>query len=113
MACQTLIFLEDDSTLITVSTRFSDDLPAYIKGKAYWVSYNHLARSQYYMALRSGGELPIKFINYQWYIIHWNNNEQYYIKSFWRLPIEEHGLGWYNRSDPQYPDYQHPLPLNA
>ena len=113
MACRTLTFPEEDSTLVTVSTRFSDDLPAHIKGRAYWVSYDHLAKSQYHIALGSGGELPVKFINHRWYIIRWDEDGQYYTKSLWRLPIGEHGLGWYKESDPQHPDYQHPSPLDA
>jgi hypothetical protein len=114
MASRTLIYPEDGNTLMTVSTRFSGDLPGHIKGRAYWVSFDYLSRSQYHVTTESGHEFPVELVNNYWHILRWDEQEQrYYTKHHWKLPIGEYGTGWYHPGEPGHPDYQHLSPLEA
>jgi hypothetical protein len=115
VASKTLIFPEDEGTFVRAPTRISNDLPAHIKGAAYWVVYGeHFGKSQYHVEISHGTELPVEFINHRWYILRWDIQEGYYItKKDWKLPIGEYDTGYYLLTDPEHPEYQHPSPLEA
>ena len=49
----------------------NDDLPAHIKGAAYWVEFGNADQSAYHVRDHEGNEYPVEFINDQWYQLTW------------------------------------------
>jgi len=50
-----------------------DDLPAHVKGVAYWVNHANQNKNLYCFEDEKGGEWPIEFINNDWYVLRWRN----------------------------------------
>ena len=101
---------------VTVSIRTQDDLPVHVQGSAYWQSYRTLhPRNSYCVPSALGGDnLPVKFINNQWYHLVWLTAQREYQTrhdSDITYPENLLGLGWWQITDLAHPEYQRPSPI--
>ena len=54
---------------IVFNNQARDDLPAHMKGRAYWVDFENSNRLAYHMQDNQGNETIVEFINNAWYIV--------------------------------------------
>ena len=66
---------ESNDQFTPVTRRTTDDLPAHVKGTAYWLNHN-THPSGYYYAESGQTPVPVEFINDTWYILHFLSTEQ-------------------------------------
>lgn len=66
---------ECDDRFTPVTRRTTDDLPAHVKGTAYWLTHN-THPSGYYYAEPGQTPVPVEFINNAWYILHFSSTKQ-------------------------------------
>ena len=95
---------------VTVSIRTQDNLPSHIQGLAYWQSYGTLhPRNSYYVPSALGGDdLPVEFINNQWYYLVWlTAQREYQTRNNFDITYPENslGLGWWQITDPAHLEY--------
>ena len=93
---------------IRVERRTTDDLPAHVKGTAYWV--NHSTRPSGYYYEEPGQEpVPVEFINDAWHILHFVSTERFYgTRASYRVNPNDSNIGlgrWYD-NDPANPNNQ-------
>ena len=68
------VTLQPTDGFTRIERRTTDDLPAHVKGAAYWV--NHTTRPSGYYYEEPGKEpVPIEFINDAWYLLHFVSSE--------------------------------------
>ena len=87
-----------------VKLRSNDDLPAHIKGNAQWLEKDGVWN--YHITDKDGGAWPVVFFNNEWWLVTLNNGETW-SRVDWRIPCAEYGLGWWDITDRQHPDYKH------
>jgi len=94
-----------------VHRRQNNDLPAHVKGNAYY-KYQGLGNSDngYYVDLATKSHTPVEFVqandSYYWVGLIWRNDGWYTsIKAKLR---RNRNLGWWKEIDPQHPDYVSP-----
>jgi hypothetical protein len=92
-----------------VTRRTHDDLPTHVKGTVEWNRPNH----GYYIPqhLTSNNSLePVEFINNRWYELQYNASAcTFYTQENLVIPIQNiFGIGYWNVTDPQHPEYQPP-----
>jgi hypothetical protein len=92
-----------------VTRRTHDDLPAHVKGTVEWNRPNR----GYYIPqhLTSNNALePVEFINNRWYELRYDASAcTFYTQENLVIPIQNvYGIGFWNATDPQHPDYQPP-----
>jgi hypothetical protein len=92
-----------------VTRRTHDDLPAHIKGTVEWNRPN----CGYYIPqhLTSNNALePVKFINNHWHELRYDASAcTFYTQENLSIPIQNvYGIGYWNITDPQHPEYQPP-----
>ena len=73
MASRIIYFPDDPEAFEVVNTRFTNNLPAHIKGQAFWKNSDHLRKSQYHIITADRTHLPVKFINHDWYLLQWTD----------------------------------------
>jgi hypothetical protein len=92
-----------------VTRRTHDDLPTHVKGTVKWNRPNR----GYYIPqhLTSNNSLePVKFINNRWYELRYDSSARtFYTQENLVIPIQNvFGIGFWNVTDPQHPEYQPP-----
>ena len=89
---------------LSLHLRTSDDLPAHIKGAAYWVEFGNAEQSAYHVQDHEGNEYPVEVINNQWYQLTWGASGYRMSNSSKIVPeIRVNlGLGWYIPQDQRY-----------
>jgi hypothetical protein len=92
-----------------VTCRTHDDLPAHVKGTVEWNRPNR----GYYIPqhLTSNNALePVEFINDRWYELRYDASARtFYTQENLVLPVQNiFGVGFWNVTDPQHPEYQPP-----
>jgi hypothetical protein len=92
-----------------VTRRTHDDLPTHVKGTVKWNRPNH----GYYIPqhLTSNNALePVEFINNRWYELRYDASMRtFYTQENLAIPIQNiYGIGFWNVTDPQHPEYQPP-----
>ena len=112
MASWIVYFPDNPEVFEVVNTRFTNDLPAHIKGRAFWKNLDHLGKSQYHIVTEDGTHLPAEFINHNWYLLQWTNR-QYTIKQTWKIARGDYETGWYRITNQAHSDYRHLSPLKA
>ena len=55
----------DGEKFLSLHLHTSNDLPAHIKGAAYWVEFGNMDQSAYHVRDGEGNEYPVEFINDQ------------------------------------------------
>jgi hypothetical protein len=96
-------FEESPDTLVAVPVRLRDDLPAHMRGTAYWEPSDIGPGGPYRVCFENSDyPLPVEFINDNWYTLTLENN-QYRASSEHRLERGELGTGWWNEEDEQHP----------
>lgn len=93
----------EPSDQFTPITRWpTNDLPAHIKGTAYWLT--HTTRpSGYYYEEPGQQPVPVEFINNMWYILHFSHTKRIFgtCESYWVDPNDQNvGLGRWHENDP-------------
>ena len=87
----------------------TDDLPAHIKGTAYWITHK-TCPSGYYYAESKQEPTPVEFINDAWYILHFSHAERIFgtCASYRIDPNDQNvGLGRWYENDPANPANQY------
>ena len=112
MASRIVHFPDNPEAFEVVNMRFTDDLPAHIKGRAFWKNSDHLGKGQYYIVTADSTHLLIEFINHNWYLLQWTNG-RYTTKQTWKITRGDYETGWYWITDQVHSDYRHPSPLKA
>ena len=115
MASRTLD-IPGNGDYVTVSVRTQDNLPSHIRGSAYWQLYGTLhPRNSYCVpSALEGDDLPVEFINNQWYHLVWlTAQREYQTRHDFDITYPENslGLGWWQITDPAHPEYQKPSPI--
>jgi hypothetical protein len=92
-----------------VTRRTHDDLPAHVKGTVEWNRHNR----GYYIPqhLTSNNALePVEFINNRWYELRYDASARtFYTQENLSIPVQNvYGIGFWNVTDPQHPEYQPP-----
>jgi hypothetical protein len=96
-------FEESPDTLVAVPVRLQDDLPAHIRGAAYWEPSDIGPGGPYRVQFENSDyPIPVEFINNDWYTITLENN-RYQSSSEHRLGRGELGTGWWHEEDEQHP----------
>ena len=102
------ITLAPNDGFTRVERRTTDDLPAHVKGNAYWV--NHSTRPSGYYYKEPGKEpVPLEFINDAWYLLHFVSSERFYgTRASFRVDPNNPnvGLGRWHENDPENPNTQ-------
>lgn len=99
---------EPSDQFTPVTCQSTNDLPAHVKGTAYWLMHSTHPSSYYY---EEPGQtpVPVKFINNAWYILHYSHVEQIFrtCESYQVDPNDQNvGLGRWYESDPAHPNNQ-------
>ena len=103
-------------TRTTVHRRQADDLPAHVKGTAFFENHRGQGGQQryetgYYITTSDRTKRPVEFIHARgqdnWYFLEKNDLGRYFTTAVKRIPelIVERYLGYWNVTDPQHPDY--------
>jgi hypothetical protein len=108
--------IPDNDTFVPVPRRTTDDLPAHVKGSAEFHTQGGLNAGYYIPAqgLAVAPE-PVEFLNNSWYGLVANAcRTEYRTCSGLRiLPENIFGLGYWYTTDPQHPNYQAPIAMDA
>ena len=91
-----------------IAPRATADLPAHIRGTAYWVDYGEPNKSYYHVKDQDDNrEYAVEFINDAWHVLDWTSRgwRTHASKYFSAKDREHMGLGWYDKSDLEHPDY--------
>ena len=86
----------------------TDDLPAHISGRTYWVGYSEPNKSTYHIQdPLDKMEYPVELINHNWHVLEWGPTgwRTHMSKYFNKKDREYLGLGWYDANDPEHLDY--------
>jgi hypothetical protein len=89
----------DDETLVHVSVRFTDNLPAHIKGGVFWNP-----TGQHYSVAHEGSTHPIEFINDRWFLLLRDGEERFMTCPNLALLREDPEVGWWRETDAQHPN---------
>jgi hypothetical protein len=95
---------------VLLNSRAEPDLPAHVEGRAQWVLYQDPLRSAYHGRRLNGSEIPVEFINNEWYALLWKD-ARYQVSRNCRIPqtqLAQLGLGVWRITDVQHPDYVEP-----
>ena len=69
-----IVTFETNDRFTPITRRATDDLPASVKGTAYWLTHN-TCPSGYYYTEGNQPPVPVEFINDTWYILHFSSTE--------------------------------------
>ena len=94
----------DREKFLSLHPHMSDDLPAHIRGAAYWVEFGDENQSVCHVQDSEGNKYPVEFINNQWYQLTWGASGYQTSNSSKIIPeIRVNlGLGWYEPQDLRY-----------
>jgi hypothetical protein len=95
---------------VLLNSRSEPNLPAHVEGRAQWVLYQDSLRSAYHGRRLDGSEIPVEFINNEWYALLWRDG-QYQVSCNCHIPptqLAQLGLGAWRTTDTQHPDYVEP-----
>ena len=103
-------------TRTTVHRRQADDLPAHVKGTAFFKNYRGQGgqkryKTRYYITTSDGTKRPVEFIHANgqdsWYSLEKNDLGQYITTAAKKIPelVTDRYLRYWNVTDPQHPDY--------
>ena len=106
MASLTVV-LPEDGNLIPITPRLTNDLPDHVKGTAQWIQQSRSRPPCYTVTnpdtnLRSG----VEFINNEWYYLQVFQGRLCTRNALLVARDNNLGLGYWNLTDPQHPDYQ-------
>ena len=87
------VTFESNNRFTPVTRQTTDDLPARVKGTAYWL--NHTTHpSRYYYTEGNQPPVPVEFINDAWYILHFSTTEQIFgTRSSYRINPNDTNVG--------------------
>jgi hypothetical protein len=103
------VALAPNNQATPITRRTHDDLPAHVKGNVEWNRPNR----GYYIPqhLTSNNSLePVEFINNHWYELRYDASARtFYTQENLVIPVQNiFGIGYWNVTDPQHPEYQPP-----
>jgi hypothetical protein len=90
------------------------DLPAHVEGRVQWVLYQDQLRSAYHGRRLDGSEIPVEFINNEWYALLWKDG-WYQASRNCHIPttqLAQLRLGAWRITDAQHPNYVEPLQIS-
>jgi hypothetical protein len=92
-----------------VTRRTHDDLPAHVKGTIEWNRPNRGYYIPQHLTPNNALE-PVEFINNHWYELRYDASARtFYTQENLVIPIQNvFGIGYWNVTDPQHPEYQPP-----
>jgi hypothetical protein len=82
----------------------------HVEGRVQWVLYQDQLRSAYHGRRLDRSEIPVEFINNEWYALLWRDG-QYQVLRNCRIPatqLAQLGLGAWRITDAQHLDYVEP-----
>jgi hypothetical protein len=68
-----ITFPIDLNDRVLVNSQAEPNLPAHVEGRAQWVLYQDQLRSAYHRRRLDGSEIPVEFINNEWYALLWRD----------------------------------------
>jgi hypothetical protein len=92
---------------VILHPRTEDDLPAQVKGSAWWIGSEREGRSAYHIKDENHNEWPVEFLNNDWHLMKWEG-DHYITRQGWIIDRGFMGLGYWDISDPRHPNYQAP-----
>ena len=101
--------IPDDDSSVLVLRRVFDDLPAHVKGSAFWQQRTSHTAGYYFTHPNEAGHPitePVEFINHSWYgLAYVSSIRKYTTRLSYRIARGNiAGLGWWNPEDPQNPE---------
>ena len=88
-----IVTFETNDRFTPITRRTTDDLPAHVKGTAYWLNHN-THPSGYYYTEASQPPVPVEFINDTWYILHFSTTEQIFrTRASYRIDPNDPNVG--------------------
>jgi hypothetical protein len=110
------VSIPNNDTFVPVPRRTTDDLPAHVKGAAEFHTQGGLNAGYYIPAqgLAVSPE-PVEFLNNSWYGLVINaRHTEYRTRSGLQIsPDNIFGLGYWHVTDPQHPNHQAPITVDA
>jgi hypothetical protein len=108
------VLFPSENTLTAVSRQTTDNLPAHVKGNAQWDTVGTF--TGYYIPAehtKNNKPAPTEFINNGWFaLIYIESQQAFFTRSTHCIARENtYGLGFWNLTDPEHPDYVTPEPL--
>jgi hypothetical protein len=93
-----------------LNSRAEPNLPAHVEGRAQWVLYQDSLRSAYHGRRLDGSDIPVEFINNEWYALLWRDGRYQVLRNCRILSTQlaQLGLGAWRVTDVQHPDYVEP-----
>jgi hypothetical protein len=107
-------FPADPNDRVLLNSQAEPNLPAHVEGRAQWVLYQDSLRSVYHGRRLDGSEIPVEFINNEWYALLWRDG-RYQVSRNCRIPptqLAQLGLGAWRTTDVQHPDYVESLQIS-
>jgi hypothetical protein len=105
-----ITFPTNPNTQVLLNSRAEPNLPAHMEGRAQWVLYQDQLRSAYHRRRLNGSDIPVEFINNEWYALLWKDG-RYQVSHNCHIPttqLTQLGLGAWRIMDPQHPEYVEP-----
>jgi hypothetical protein len=92
-----------------VTRRTHDNLPTHVKGTVEWNKPNRGYYIPQHLTINNALS-PVEFINNRWYELRYDASARtFYTQENLSIPIQNvFGIGFWNETDPQHPDYQPP-----
>ncbi|KAH9024990.1 hypothetical protein EDB83DRAFT_2320022 [Lactarius deliciosus] len=95
--------LDPEDQLVEVERRVLDNLPAHVKGTAYWKTSLTDRQGGYYCVIKNQ-VAPVEFINDAWYGLE-RRGFDFFTKDSYRISRDNVvGLGWWDPADPENPE---------
>jgi hypothetical protein len=110
------VLFPSENTLTAVSRRTTDNLPAHVKGNAQWSTVGTF--TGYYIPAehtKNNKPAPTEFINNAWHaLVYIESQNTFFTQATHRIARENtYGLGFWNLTDPEHPDYTTPEPIDT
>jgi hypothetical protein len=103
-------FPTDPNTLVLLNSRAEPNLLTHIEGRAQWILYQDQLRSMYHRQRLDGSDIPVEFINNEWYALLWKEGWYHALRNCCipTTQLVQLGLGAWRITDPQHPNYIKP-----
>jgi len=98
-----LLALSDDSRLVKVLRRPTDNLPDRVKGLAEWRTDHSLGPGYYVLHPRNKTYYPVEFVDNYWYKLKVYTGDVYITKDS-QIPPHHYSTGYWDITDWQHPD---------
>jgi hypothetical protein len=103
------VALAPNNQATPITRRTHDDLPAHVKGTVEWNRPNRGYYIPQHLTTNNALE-PVEFINNSWYELRYDASARtFYTQENLAIPVQNiFGIGYWNVTDPQHPEYQAP-----